>query len=112
MVVISATVVVHVRHSGRSSAAVRGVETGHEFAVGGAGGVEVLGAFLEVQADVDDVLFEGDDALVELVDVGGCAETRLAPGLLAERLGQSPFQVLDAGCETGCSFVCGEQVGL
>ena len=57
---------------------------GHEFAVGGAGGVKILGAFLELQPDVDDVLFEGDDALVELVDVGGRAETGLPPGLLSE----------------------------
>ena len=71
-----------------------------------------MGAFLELQAKVDGVLLEGDDALVERVDVGGCAEARLAPGLLSERLGQSLFQVLDAGCEPDCSFVCGEQVGL
>src|SRR5207253_351916 len=66
--VASATAVVQARHAGCSSAAAGGVEAGHEFTVGGACGVEVLGAFLELQADVDDLLFEGDDALVELVD--------------------------------------------
>jgi hypothetical protein len=32
---------------------------GHEFAVGGAGGVEVLGAFVEFGGELDDALLEG-----------------------------------------------------
>jgi hypothetical protein len=58
-----------------------------ELTVRGACGVEILCAFLEFQADVDDMLFEGDDALVELVDVCGRTESGLAPGLLTERGG-------------------------
>ncbi|MFI7670207.1 hypothetical protein [Nocardia sp. NPDC049526] len=46
---------------------------------------------------VDVSLFELVDALVERVDVGGCAEPGSAPGLLAERFGQSFLQLLDAG---------------
>ncbi len=71
-----------------------------------------MSTFLELQPDVDDVLLESDDALVELVDVGGCAQTGLAPALLAERLGESPLQMLDASGEPDGTFVCGEQVGL
>ncbi len=32
----------------------------------------------------DDLLFEGDDLLLEPVDVGGCAESGCAPGLFNE----------------------------
>ena len=60
------------------------VEPGHEFAVGGAGGGEVLLAFFELQPGVNDLLFERHDALLKLVDVGGCAESGCAPGLFAE----------------------------
>ena len=74
------------------------VELGHELAVGGAGGGEVLVAFLELQAQVDGLLFEVGDLLVEGVDVGGRAEPGFAPGLLAERLGQAFLELPDAGC--------------
>lgn len=67
-----------------SSVAVSGVELGHEFSVSGAGCFEVLGTFLELQLEVDDLLFEADDLLVELVDVSGGSKSRFAPGLLAE----------------------------
>ena len=60
------------------------VEPGHEFAVGGAGGGEVLVAFFEVKAGVNDLLLERCDALLKLVDVGGGAESGCAPGLFAE----------------------------
>jgi hypothetical protein len=56
----------------------------HEFAVRGAGGGEFVAAFLELLAQVGDLLFEVDDALLEGVDVLGCAEAGLVPGLLAE----------------------------
>ena len=88
------------------------VDAGHELAVGGAGGGEVLVAFLELQAQVDDLLFELGDLLVEGVDVGGGAEPGLAPGVLAEGFGQALFEVLDSGVEPGGAFVGGEQVGL
>lgn len=50
------------------------VEAGHEFAVGGAGGGQVLVAFVELQPQVDGLLFQLGDALVERVDVGWVAE--------------------------------------
>src|SRR5438093_103388 len=46
------------------------VELGHELAAGGAGGGEVLVAFLELHAQVDDLLLQVRDLLVEAVDVG------------------------------------------
>ena len=65
------------------------VELGHELSVGGAGGCEVLIAFLELQPQVKDLLFQMGDLLVEGVDVGRGAEPRLAPGLVAESFGQA-----------------------
>jgi len=90
----------------------RGVEPGHELAVGGPGGVEVLVAFLELQPQVDDVLLEVDDPLVELVDVVGCAEPGLAPGLLAEQFGQPFLELLGACGQAGAALLGGQQVGL
>ncbi len=49
---------------------------------------------------------------MEGVDVGGGAEPGLAPGVLAEGVGEAFLQVLDAGVESGGAFVGGEQVGL
>ena len=53
----------------------RGVELGDEFAVRSTRGVEVLVAFVELQAQVDDLLFEVADFLVERVDIRWNAET-------------------------------------
>ena len=75
----------------------RGVELGHELTVGGAGRGEVLVAFLELQAQVDGLLFEVGDLLAEGIGVGGRAEPGFAPGMLAERLGQAFFELPDAG---------------
>ena len=69
-------------------------------------------AFCELQTELDDVLLEGDDALVELVDVRGCAEPGLLPRLLAERLGEALFELVDAAGETSDALLCVEQVGL
>jgi hypothetical protein len=88
------------------------VESGHEFAVGGAGGGEVFIAFVELLLKVEVVLFELADALVEGVDIGGGAEPGLAPGLFTERLGEPLLELADAGVEPGGAFVGGEQVGL
>ena len=97
---------------GGSPVVVSGVEAGHEFAVGGAGGGEVLVAFGELQAQVDGLLFEVGDLLLELVDVGRGAEPGLAPGLLADVFGEALLELLDAGVQPGGAFVGGEQVGL
>ncbi|HEX6656022.1 MAG TPA: DNA methyltransferase, partial [Candidatus Limnocylindria bacterium] len=70
-----------------------GVEAGYQLAVGGAGGGQFVGAFGELESHVDGLLFEGGDALVELVDVGRGAEPGLLPGLLAEGLGQPLLQL-------------------
>jgi hypothetical protein len=52
-----------------------GVELGDEFAVRSACGGEILVAFFELQAQVDDLLFEVVNGLVDCVDVRGNAET-------------------------------------
>lgn len=57
-----------------SGLACRVVELGHEFAVGRAGGDELVFAFLEFEAQVQGLLFEVRDGVMERVDVGGCAE--------------------------------------
>ncbi len=75
----------------------RRVELGHELAVGGAGGGEVLTGLLELETQVDDVLLEGEVLLLERVDVGGSAESGLAPGVFAEQAGEPAFELLDAG---------------
>ena len=95
-----------------SPGGVGGVEAGHELAVGGAGCGEVGVAFGELQAQVDDLLFESGDLLVKGVDVGGGAEPGVVPGALAEGVGEPTFEVLDAAVQPGGAFVGGEQVGL
>jgi len=60
------------------------VDAGHEFAVGGACGGEVLVAFLKLKTQVADVLFERHDLLAELVDIAGGAEPGFTPGVGAE----------------------------
>jgi hypothetical protein len=98
--------------SGVSPVSCRGVDLGHELAVGGPGCGEVLVAFFELEAQVDGLLLQVGDLLVEGVDVGGDTEPGLAPGLLAECLGQALFEVLDSAVEPDGSFVGGEQVCL
>jgi hypothetical protein len=92
--------------------ACRRVELGHELTVGGPGCGELVVAFSEMEPQVGGLLFERDDTGVEVVDVGGRAEPGLAPGPLAERLGQALFELLDAGGEPEGAFVGGEQVRL
>ena len=98
--------------AGMSPAACRGVELGHEFAVGSPGGGEFLVAFFQLEPQVGDLLLEVGDLVAEGVDVGGRAEPGVAPGLLAEHLGQAVFELLDTGIEPGRPLVGGEQVGL
>src|SRR5690349_19183900 len=84
------------------------VESGHEFAVGRPGGGEVFLAFVELLTKVEVVLLELADALVEGVDVGGCAEPGLTPGLFTECFGEPLLELADAGVEAGGAFVSGE----
>ncbi len=58
------------------------------------------------------VLGEPGDLLLELADVVGLAEAGLAPGLLAEQLGEALLKLADAGGEAGEALVGGEQVRL
>jgi hypothetical protein len=55
--------------------AARGVDLGHELAVGCAGGGEVLIAFFELEPQVGDLLFKVRDLAVERVDVGRGTES-------------------------------------
>jgi hypothetical protein len=95
-----------------SPVGVGGVDSGHEFAVCGARGGEVLVAFLELETQVDDVLFEEHDLLFELVDVVGRAESGLAPGVLVEQFGQACLELLGSGGHASTAVLGGEQVGL
>jgi hypothetical protein len=63
------------------------VQVGDEFPVGRACRIEFLIALFELVGEVDDLLLEGGDAVLELVDIGGGAGCRLAPRVLAEKLG-------------------------
>ena len=78
--------------------------------VGGPGRGEVLVVFFELEAQVDGLLFEMGDLLAEGVDVGGGAEPGLAPGLVAERLGQAFLQLAHAGGQPDAS-VHGRRAG-
>ena len=73
--VVVATGVVQGGHAVLSSIGSGCVEAGHEVAVRGPGCVEVLGAFFQLQAQVDGVLFEVGDLRLELFEVGWCAES-------------------------------------
>jgi hypothetical protein len=89
-----------------------GVELGHELAVRGPGGGQVVALFFELEAEAGDLLLELADLLVEGVDVGGCREPGLTPGLFAERLRQPFFQLPDAGVQPDGAFMGSEQVRL
>src|SRR6266705_3383338 len=90
----------------------RGVELGYELAVGDPGGGEIFVLFLELQTQVDGLLFQVDDLLVEGVDVGGRTESGFPPGLLAEGFRQSFLKLADSAVEPGGTFPGGKQVGL
>ena len=79
----------------------RVVELGHELAVGGTGGVQVLVPFAELEAQVGGLLLEVDDFLVQDVDVGGCAEPGFTPCLLAECFGEPLFELPGRGRRAG-----------
>jgi hypothetical protein len=54
---------------------VPGVELGHEFAIGGAGGGEFFGAFLELAAQLEELLFAVGECGLQAVKIVGCAES-------------------------------------
>jgi hypothetical protein len=71
------------------------VELGHELAVSGAGGGEVVVTVLELELHVDDMLFEGGDPGLELFGVVGAADAGLAPDLFAQDLAEAGFEAAD-----------------
>ena len=80
-----------------SPSACRGVELGHELAVGGPGGGEVFVAFFEPEAQVGGLLLKVADLLIEGVDVGGRAEPGFTPGLVAGAFRIDAFRVAGRG---------------
>lgn len=66
-----------------------------------AGRSKVLISFSQVSLELLVVLGELGDLLPELARVVGLAETGLAPGLFAERLGQALLELTDAGGQAG-----------
>src|SRR5258708_6029203 len=88
------------------------VELGHELAVGGARGGEVLVAFVELETQVGDLLLERVVVLFERVDAGWGAEPGFPPGVLAELGGEPALELLDAGSQPGSSLLGVEEVGL
>ena len=68
--------------------------------------------FLELQTQVDGLLFQVDDLLVEGVDVGGRTESGFAPGLLAKGFRQAFLELADSAVEPGGTFPGGKQIGL
>jgi len=95
-----------------TSPVVCSVEPSHELAVGSAGGGELAVAFFELDAQIGDLLFQAGDRVIESIDAGGCAEPGFPPGLLAERLGQAVFELLDAGMQPDGALAGGEQAGV
>lgn len=88
------------------------VEVGDEFPVGRACGVEFLIAFLDLAAQVDDLLLQFGDPALELVDVGRGAQPGRPPRLLAEQFGQLGLQLSDPGGLPGGLTLCVGQVRL
>jgi hypothetical protein len=90
----------------------RVVELGHELPAGGTGSREVFVACLELELQVENLLFQVSSLLAEGVDVSGGTEPGLAPCLVAQSLGQAFFQVMDGAAEPHGTFMCHEGVSL
>jgi hypothetical protein len=88
------------------------VELGHQLAVRGAGGREVVALVLELELQVDDLLFEGGDPGLKLFGVVGAADAGLALDPLAQGIAEAGFKAADLGGEAGGAGVGGRQVGL
>ncbi|MGW2050921.1 hypothetical protein ACWCPF_38015 [Streptomyces sp. NPDC001858] len=65
---------------------------GHELAVGAADGGEVVVPVLERELQVDQLLFEGGDAGLELFGLVGAADAGLAPDLFAQDRAEAGFE--------------------
>jgi hypothetical protein len=84
------------------------VEGGHQVAVSGAGGGEVVVAVLEVLASVEEFLFEFDNPRTESADFVGSGEAGVVEDLFAEDFGQSLAELAVLVSE---SFVVCAEVG-
>ena len=81
-------------------------------AVGRASGGEVVVAVLELELQVDDLLFEGGDPVLELFGAVGSADAGLAPDLLAQDFAVPGFEAPDVCDKAGGAGVGGCDVGL
>lgn len=73
--------------------------------------MEFVGAFLELLAQVEGFLFEGDDAAVEGVDVVRGAEAGCSPDGFSEEVGEALFELGDVPGLAGAAFVEVGQAG-
>ncbi|MET8668089.1 hypothetical protein ABZV87_27600 [Streptomyces tendae] len=83
------------------------VEPGHELAVCGPRGDEVLVPFAEFGVEIEDLLFQFGDPAGERLDVGGGTEAGGFPGGLSEGLEEASFQPGDV---CGQTVVAGREV--
>lgn len=56
-------------------------------------------AFLQERNEFDVALFQSRDVALEFVNVGRGTQTRLAPHLFPQRLGEPPLQLLHASAQ-------------
>ncbi|MGW5922124.1 hypothetical protein ACWFPY_24300 [Nocardia fluminea] len=63
-------------------------------------------------AEIDDLLLQGADFALELVDVGGRAEPGLLPGFLAKQLRELPFEELVVGAQPGDPCLSVGEIGF
>lgn len=64
------------------------------------------------QLEVEDVPLELGDALLELIDVDGVAEPGGAPGLFAQQLGETCFELVDVGGLSLLAVLRAGEIGL
>ncbi|MDI9980118.1 hypothetical protein [Rhodococcus sp. IEGM 1307] len=86
------------------------VERGHQFAVGHAGGVEIIVLLAELPAQFHDLLLECGVAAVKFLDVVGAAESGLTPCLVAEDLGEPVAKLHVLSHESIDVVVCAREI--
>ncbi|MEV5542781.1 hypothetical protein AB0L13_38760 [Saccharopolyspora shandongensis] len=99
------------RRGQRQRSSLRLVERSGEFPVRGPRRVELAGAFVELALQLDNVSLKDGDLLLEAVDVDGCAEARVVPGVFAEQFGK-PSLELPPGGQARVAFQGVGKVGL
>ncbi|MFD7003312.1 hypothetical protein ACFWA5_45480 [Streptomyces mirabilis] len=88
------------------------VELAHEIPDGRAGGVQLVALVLELELQIDNLLFEGGDAGFEPLCVDRPADADLAPDLFAQHLAEAVFEAADLGGEPGGAGIGRQEVGL